>query len=463
MDLPYTTYSATTTYRDTKPVASIKDSQYIVRDDNGNAVPNPYIPGNVANTPRSERNVTIHVTPDYDSCVAQGVDNCILTNSNPQFPRNLIFQRVYYPNRRDPETDRPFIAALDYDRMGYTRPGKITCVEPNALHQERSCPRFPIFQDLPLINVNLGRVPFPNLQEQHNECPYRTRWDRPQAFWTHWAGAGPLGPEGPPPDVSLSCTGYLLSFLYPLAQEQVSGSYQDREVPANMVFMTFIQDPPTFFDVSQLAAGDGVPDNPEPDTRYMGIQNYGTEFSDVRYNEQSASVNENPTFPDNLGQGTGESLVFLHYARPLANMNDETTIRNWGRIHNVRVQQLALYQPPGSDNPDRHAPFLIYRQKETSEAFKNSGHYVRAEVPCYTWTDPSDPLGPKRPITDSPLDNAADEIYIGSAVPVTVGCEFTPPITDADLNECLQRVLNTDQSWFDASGQTTCQQLGPIS
>jgi hypothetical protein len=456
MDLPWTTYSSTATYEDTKPVAWLKDSEYIVRDVNGNQVPNPYQPGNVVNTPRTQRKVTIHATPDYDGCIAQGKDNCILINSNPQFPRNLIFQRVYYPNRRDPETDEAFRAEVDYDRMGYTRPGKITCVMPSALDLKRPCPRFPVLSDLPFLNLNIGRTPTPDLVKQHPECPNRQAWYRPQLFWTHWAGPGALGPGGPAPDPATTCTGYLLTLLYPLAVDQHTG--EARTEPTHMVFITYIRTPPTFFDVSRLTAESTLPD-PAPDVRYIGIQNYGTEFADVRYNEQSAAVNEIPTWPDNKGQGNGEGWVFLHFSRPALH-SDESTIRNWARINNVKAQQLAIYDP----TKDRHPPFLIYRNKETSPAFQETSAYIRSSVPCYSWTDPDDPTGPKRPIDGAPLTNAASATYadgtsimMGTSVPVTVACEYTPgQLTEDQLSDCLWKTVMTNPSWYNPDGSLTC-------
>jgi len=128
-DLPYATYSSTTVYADNKPFAYLRESEYVVRDDRGRQVPNPYQPGNLVLTPRMQRKITMFVTPDYHACVSQGKDNCIATNSNAAFAqRNMIFQRVYYPNRTDPETGQPFSAAVigrDVLAKGYARGDEI--------------------------------------------------------------------------------------------------------------------------------------------------------------------------------------------------------------------------------------------------------------------------------------------------------------------------------------------------
>jgi len=71
--LPYATYSSTTIYENTKPIAALRDAQYGM----WTGGLNPYQPGNKIMTNREERKVVVYVTPDFDAAVAQGVENPI--------------------------------------------------------------------------------------------------------------------------------------------------------------------------------------------------------------------------------------------------------------------------------------------------------------------------------------------------------------------------------------------------
>jgi hypothetical protein len=457
-DLPYATYTSTTTYADDKVFAYITDSQYVVRDSSGVRVPNPYQPGNVVMTPRSQRKVTLYVTPNYTNCVnVQHKGNCLATNSSPTFaPRNLIFQRVYYANRTDPETGDAFNADDKYDRLGYTDPGAITCVNPLSLDQAVDCPNFPLFRDLPNLDLDLGHSTPPRLQASHPECPHRQRWDRPQSFWTHWAGPGAsVMPSGDgAPNVATSCTGYLVSVVYDLL---INASGNRRTEPANLVVMTYIRTPPTFFDVITLKSGTSMPD---PDIRYVGIQNYGAAGSDVVYNEQSRAVGEIPVFTQGKGANATKSWVFVHYSRPVLD-KDAKTIRRWGEKNRVSVQQLAYFDP--ALNIEVTPPFMIYRQKEPSAAYQSSPGSVTGSVPCYPW-QPDPPNGPTQDLLNSPLQNASSAtmsdgvtIMQDGFTPITITCEYTPgDLKQKDLDTCLGKLLATNPSWFKPDGRTTC-------
>jgi len=409
--LPYATYSSTTIYQDTKPISALRDAQYILSTGDSN----PYQPGNRIMTSRDQREVVLFVTPDFDSAVAQGVDNPIAMG--PPGGDNLIFQRVYYANRKSPEESRRFFSSLDFDRWGYTLPRLIHCVDPQRLGTLVRCPIFNPFSEITALNFNIGRSPPP---APPGSCPNRLRWDRPQLAAVHWAGPGGLDNTGKnPPDVQTSCTGYLLTMVFE---------------PVNMIVMTRIQTPPTFFDVSTLDDTTTLPD-PAPDTRYIGIQNYGTTGSDVRYNQQSRSVGEIITYPDNLGQGKGEEWIFLHYVRPIAS-SDQDTIIAWAAGQNINQQQMAIFK-----KFDMHPPFMIYRNKETSEAFKQSQGFVRNSVPCFSAADGK--------YEDSPISNAADGTNLGTFVPITITCEITDPgnLTGQDLDDCFKTLMDTDPDW----------------
>lgn len=409
--LPYATYSSFTTYQDTKPFAYIKESDYILTPVNGVTPANPYQPGNAVMTPRGQRQIELYVTPDYEAAVAQDVKNILGIGTTAT--ANVIFGRVYYPNRNNPDTGRRFVASSTYDRLGYTLPPRIQCVRPDSLTTPTRCPRFRPLASLPLIDFNVGR---PAPPQPPANCPNRMRWDLPQLKYVHWGGPGELTNTGQaPPDPETTCSSYLMSMLFE---------------PENRAVLTYIQSPPTFFDVSALRRRSRFPD-PAPDVRYAGIQNYGTEGSDVRYNQQSRSVEEIKTWPDNR---PGQSWIFLHYTRPI-DPTDRATIIAWGNRQNINVNQLAIWT---EHSP--HPPFLIYRIKEASSSFAQTDGYFPDSVPCFS--------AAQGVWTDSPISNAADGTNMGPHVPITVTCTINPgQLTPADLDACLRTLLATNPDW----------------
>jgi hypothetical protein len=225
-----------------------------------------------------------------------------------------------------------------------------------------------------------------------------------------------------------------------------------------LVVLTYIETPPSFLNVESLKPSTKTP-NPPPDVRYAGIQNYGEYFSDVHYNEQSAAVGEIPIFTQGERHRRRDSWVFLHFSRPV-DREDEKVIRKWGAKNDVKVQQLAILDPALA--VEKVAPLLIYRQKEPSETFRNSPGSITGAVPCYPWMETRG--GPTQDWVDSPLQNTASATQPDGEtpeqngfVPVSITCEYEPGKLDQQfLDNCLEKVLATNPSWFDSNGNTTC-------
>jgi hypothetical protein len=81
---------------------------------------------------------------------------------------------------------------------------------------------------------------------------------------------------------------------------------------------------------------------PDPDIRYVGIQNYGAAGSDVVYNEQSRAVGEIPVFIQGKGGNATKSWAFVHYSEAIGPRPPSVA----ARIHRERARPRPVYTGP---------------------------------------------------------------------------------------------------------------------